>query len=78
MASLKSRLPNVPLERALEGIIPGDEEEARAQVRYLVADVVAMFIIPDDAVDPLAWEEGGLVGGVSSAECELDASSGAF
>jgi hypothetical protein len=33
----------MPLEAALNGIIPSDEETAREQVRGLAADTVAMF-----------------------------------
>jgi hypothetical protein len=44
LASLKSQLPNVPLEVALDGIIPGDEEIAREQVWGLAMDTMAMFV----------------------------------
>jgi hypothetical protein len=44
LVSLKSQLPNVPMEVALDGIIPGNEETAHEQVRGLAANTVAMFV----------------------------------
>jgi hypothetical protein len=74
LASLKSHLPNVPLEVALDGIVPNDEETAREQVRGLAADAVAMFV-PTAGGSPPTDGDGGLASSNPPAEEESEASS---
>jgi hypothetical protein len=76
LASLKSQLPNMPLEMALDGIIPGNKEMACKQFRGLAADVVAMFV--PTTYDALPADgDGGPAGPDPPEEGEPDASSDA-
>jgi hypothetical protein len=73
---LKSWLPNLPLEVALDDIIPGDEETTCEQVYGLAADAVAMFVLTVRGSPP-ADGDGGPAGSNPPMGEESEASSDA-
>jgi len=55
-SSLWSRVPGLPLEEVLDGVIPGYEREARDRTRVVVERMVDTFA-PEAAGDPPAGDD---------------------
>ena len=56
LPSLWSRVPNLPVEEVLEGVIQGYEDEARARTLAVAREVLNTFA-PATAGDPPAGDE---------------------
>jgi len=65
LASLWSRIPGVPLEEVLQGIVPRYDREVRGLVRGLAANVVAMFVPEAGDGAPAGGGDGPVVAEVS-------------
>ena len=56
LVCLWSRIPDLPLEEVLDGVIPGYEREARDRTRVVVERMVDTFA-PEAAGDPPAGDD---------------------
>jgi hypothetical protein len=69
MDSLWSRVPGIPLEEVLLGVVTSYEAKVRGQVHHLAVDVIASFV-PETGDDPAVG------GGEDSATAKVGSISG--